>query len=185
MRILLGLDDTDSARGYCTTYLAYRIAVDLQPDLRVLPYPRLVRLNPNIPFKTRGNAAVCLQIEAEDADLAFERLSAKVAELSDVSGGANAGMALLEDPMSASRFEELYHDALCGVISPHRVRRLLREAGVRSFELGNGMGIVGAASALGFGEGSDHTFERVAYRRRENWGAPRAIESSSVRKMDL
>ena len=184
MRLLLGLDDTDSSRGYCTTYLAYRIAVDLAPEVKVLPYPKLVRLNPNIPFKTWGNAAVCLQLEADDPDLAFELLSAKVAELSDVGGGANSGMVLLEDPSSAKLFEGLYLDALSGVVSPHRARLLVREAGARSFELGNGMGIVGAASSLGFGDGSDRTYELIAYRRKESWGKPRTLDGSSVQRMD-
>lgn len=184
MRFLVGLDDTDSSRGYCTTYLAYRIAVDLGPDVRVLPYPRLVRLNPNIPFKTRGNAAVCLQIDAADPDLAFRLVSAKVKELSDVSGGANSGLVFFEGQPQAEIFEPLYLEALTGVVSPHRVRNLVKEAGGRAFELGNGMGIVGAASSLGFGERFDHTYELIAYRRRENWGAPRAIESSSVKEMD-
>ena len=80
MRCLVGVDDTDSARGYCTTYLAYRIAVDAREDYEVLPNPRLVRLNPNIPFKTRGNAAVCLSLEADDPDVAFRRVSEKVSE---------------------------------------------------------------------------------------------------------
>ncbi|MDA4125754.1 MAG: tRNA(Ile)(2)-agmatinylcytidine synthase [Thaumarchaeota archaeon] len=184
MRYLVGIDDTDSSRGYCTTYLAYRIATDLLPDIRVLAYPRLVRLNPNIPFKTRGNAAVCLQIEAPDPEVAFERLSAKVTELSDVSGGANSGMVFLEDSSKADQFEQLYLDALTGVVSPHRVRRFLREQGTKTLELGNGMGLVGAASAVGFDERFDHTYELIAYRRREYWGTRRAIDSSSVRSMD-
>ena len=183
MRFLVGLDDTDSSRGYCTTYLAYRIAVDLQSDVRVLPFPRLVRLNPNIPFKTRGNAAVCLQIEAHDAALAFERISAKVEELSDVRGGANSGMVLVEEA-SAGAFQALYLDALHGVVSPHRARRLIAEAGAKSFELGNGMGLVGAAACLGFDETFDHTFELIAYRRRVNWGTARAVDSHSVREID-
>jgi tRNA(Ile2)-agmatinylcytidine synthase len=185
MRFLVGLDDTDSSRGYCTTYLAYRIAVDLRPGVRVLPYPRLVRLNPNIPFKTRGNAAVCLRIEADDPGYAFERVRAKVEELSDVAGGANSGMVFLESPSSARPFEQLYHQALSGVVSPYRVRRLLADAGARTYELGNGMGLVGAASSLGFDERFDHTYELIAYRRKEAWGTPRVLDSSSVRAMDL
>ena len=86
MRCLVGIDDTDSPRGLCTTYLAYRIAVDLRPDVEVLCYPRLVRLNPNVPFKTRGNAAVCLKIEAADPETAFTLLASKVDELSDAEG---------------------------------------------------------------------------------------------------
>jgi tRNA(Ile2)-agmatinylcytidine synthase len=184
MRCLVGIDDTDSSRGYCTTYLTYRIACDLRPDVAVLPYPRLVRLNPNIPFKTRGNAAVCLPVETRDPDLAFELISAKVKELSDVRGGANSGVVFLEDASMASKFEPLYLEALAGLVSPHRVRRTVRELGARSLELGNGMGIVGAASSLGFSTRFDHTFELIAYRRKEHWGTRRLIDSRSVRDMD-
>jgi tRNA(Ile2)-agmatinylcytidine synthase len=184
MRFLVGIDDTDSSRGYCTTYLAHRIAVDFQPNIKVLPYPRLVRLNPNIPFKTRGNAAVCLQIETPDPDLALELISAKVADLSDVGGGANSGMVFLENPELGRLFEPLYLDALSGLVSPHRVRRMLREHRVRTFELGNGMGIVGAASSLAFDERFDHTYELISYRRRQSWGSKRVIDSSSVKEMD-
>ena len=184
MRCLVGIDDTDSSRGYCTTYLAYGIAMDLWPEVEVLPYPRLVRLNPNIPFKTRGNAAVCLAIETEDTEEAFESISEKVSELSDVIGGANSGMVFLEGVSGSSVFEPLYLQSLSGVVSHHSVRRFLKDHGVRSFELGNGMGIVGAASSLGFSERSDHTFELIAYRRKENWGTKRVIDQFSVTEMD-
>jgi tRNA(Ile2)-agmatinylcytidine synthase len=184
MRCFVGVDDTDSSRGYCTTYLAYRIACDLRPLLKVLPYPRLVRLNPNIPFKTRGNAAVCLYIETSDPDRAFEALSGKVEELSDTKNGANSGMVFLEDATNLTRFEPLYLSALSGVVSPHKVRRLLKEIQARSLELGNGMGLVGAASCLGFSERFDHTYELIAYRRRESWGNRRPVDSVSVKKMD-
>ncbi len=184
MRFLVGIDDTDSSRGYCTTYLAYRIACDLSPAVRVLPYPRLVRLNPNIPFKTRGNAAVYLRVEADDPDLAFERISAKVTELSDVDGGANSGMVFLHDPSLAEKFKPMYLQALSGVVSPHTIRRFLKDNGVKTLELGNGMGLVGAASSLGFDEGFDHTYELIAYRKQEFWGTRRMIDSASVKEMD-
>jgi tRNA(Ile2)-agmatinylcytidine synthase len=184
VRCLVGIDDTDSSRGYCTTYLAYRIACDLRPVVQTVAYPRLVRLNPNVPFKTRGNAAVCLQIETEDPGLAFDLISAKMSELSDVEGGANAGMVLLDDASLAPRFEPFYLDALSGLVSPHRVRRFLRDLGVMSLELGNGMGLVGAASSIGFNEGFDHTYELITYRRKEFWGTRRIIDSISVREMD-
>ncbi len=184
MRCLVGIDDTDSARGYCTTYLAYRIACDLRTVLEVLPYPRLVRLNPNVPFKTRGNAAVCLPIETNDPVTAFERISSKVSALSDVEGGANAGLVFLEDAADSFRFEPLYHDALSGLVSPHRARRIIREAGAKSLELGNGMGLVGAASSIGFDERFDRTYELISYRRKESWGTRRSLDSSSVRRMD-
>ncbi|QQG48116.1 MAG: DUF1743 domain-containing protein [archaeon] len=184
MHCLVGIDDTDSSRGFCTTYLGYRIAADLSDVLEVLPFPRLVRLNPNIPFKTRGNAAVCLLIDAPDPDRAFARLSAKVSELSDVEGGANTGMVFLDDPGVARSFDRLYSDALCGVVNPHRARRTIAEAGARSFELGNGMGLVGAASALAFDERYDHTYELISYRLPERFGTMRKLDPDSVFRMD-
>ena len=184
MRCIAAVDDTDSSRGYCTTYLAYRIARDLQPLVRVVPYPRLVRLNPNIPFKTRGNAAVCLAFETEDAPRASEAIWEKVKELADVEGGANTGFVFLGDQSRQKEFEPLYLEAVSGVVSPHKVRRFLDAMGAERLELGNGMGVVGAASSIGFTDSFDHTFELIAYRRRESWGSKRVIDSASVREMD-
>ena len=184
MHCFVGIDDTDSAAGFCTTYLAYKIACDLRDSLTVLPYPRLVRLNPNIPFKTRGNAAVCLHIETQDVDRAFVSLTDKLRELSDVRRGANSALVLVDDPARLRHFEPLYQDALSGVVNPSRARRLLSESGARFTALGNGMGLVGAASSLAFGEHYDHTYELLSYRRRERWGASREIDPSSVREMD-
>jgi tRNA(Ile2)-agmatinylcytidine synthase len=185
MHCLVGIDDTDSTNGFCTTYLAYRIACDLRDSLVVLPYPRLVRLNPNIPFKTRGNAAVCLRIETRDPDRAFALLSGELEELADVRGGANSGLVLLDNPERAPRFEPLYQAALSGVVNPARAKRLLSENGARSVTLGNGMGLVGATSSLAFGEHYDHTYELVSYRRRKYWGRVRVIDPPSVREMDV
>ncbi len=184
MRCLVGIDDTDSPRGYCTTYLAFRIATDLAPDVTVLPYPRLVRLNPNVPFKTRGNAAVCLQLETPYPELAFRLICAKVSELSDVEAGANTGMVFLEDRSLTEAFRPVYLAALSGIVSPHRVRRIIAEHRVKKFELGNGMGLVGAASALAFDESFDHTYELIAYRRKGFWGTKRLVDSSSVKEME-
>jgi len=45
----------------CTTYLA-TLMLDEFSDLDLIGLPRLVRLNPNIPWKTRGNAAICISL---------------------------------------------------------------------------------------------------------------------------
>ena len=53
----IGIDDTDSVKGGCTTWLATEIIKELS-DFDLIGSPRLVRLNPNVPWKTRGNGAV-------------------------------------------------------------------------------------------------------------------------------
>src|SRR5688572_18952914 len=57
----LGLDSTDSLSGGCTTHVAAHVLARLD-GLAVQTAPRLVRLNPNVPYKTRGNGAVAMEI---------------------------------------------------------------------------------------------------------------------------
>src|SRR6267378_7936099 len=61
MVLWVGVDDTDSLQGMCTTFLAAEIVHELTKDYDLIGFPRLVRLNPNIPWKTRGNGAICLR----------------------------------------------------------------------------------------------------------------------------
>ena len=57
----IGFDDTDSRNGMCTTFLAYKIVEYLKKEhTEFLDYPYLIRFNPNIPWKTRGNGAVAI-----------------------------------------------------------------------------------------------------------------------------
>ena len=58
----IGLDDTDSTKGGCTTYLAAVLIEKLEKfNVQFIDYPALIRLNPNVPWKTRGNGALCLR----------------------------------------------------------------------------------------------------------------------------
>ena len=61
--IWIGVDDTDSRTGGCTTFVACALMNKLvSAGFDIIGYPRLVRLNPNIPWKTRGNGAISIQI---------------------------------------------------------------------------------------------------------------------------
>ncbi len=185
LQCFLGIDDTDSSLGFCTTYLGYRIVLELMKEgCLVNGYPRLVRLNPNVPFKTRGNAAVSLPFEAEDAQTAFKSICSIATTLSDVRNGANTGIVFLNDPSLLPLFKEIYQSALNGLLNKEKIKRLLRDRGVLTYELGNGMGIVGASASLGFDKSYDHTYELIAYRREESWGRLRRIDADSVVAMD-
>ena len=63
----IGFDDTDSPKGMCTTYLAYKMVKTLKKEkVTFLDFPNLIRFNPNIPWKTRGNGAVGLTISTDN-----------------------------------------------------------------------------------------------------------------------
>ncbi|TRO46977.1 hypothetical protein E2P47_05085, partial [Candidatus Bathyarchaeota archaeon] len=60
----IGIDDTDSVRKGCTTYIAALLIEKLEElGVRFIDYPNLIRLNPNVPWKTRGNGALCLRFQ--------------------------------------------------------------------------------------------------------------------------
>ena len=69
----VGFDDTDSPKGMCTTFLAYKIVSSLYRTAEFLDFPRLIRFNPNIPWKTRGNGAVSLHMRTQNPNTVKEQ----------------------------------------------------------------------------------------------------------------
>jgi len=65
----VGFDDTDSIEGSCTTYLAALLIEKIHNDVVFLDYPRLIRNNPNVPWKTRGNGGIALSMRLKENKL--------------------------------------------------------------------------------------------------------------------
>jgi len=63
----LGLDDTDHLGGGCTTHTLWRLLASLPSSVQVGEL-RLVRLWPLAPGRTRGNAAVAVELNPSDRD---------------------------------------------------------------------------------------------------------------------
>ncbi len=59
--MFIAADDTDSSTWMCTTFLATELVEEFR-DYDLIGLPRLVRLNPAVPWKTRGNGAICIRI---------------------------------------------------------------------------------------------------------------------------
>ena len=72
--MLLGIDDTDSPEGMCTTYLCALLARRFLQDHIPVREARLLRLNPNVIYKTRGNAAICLDVDGPAETVFGDRL---------------------------------------------------------------------------------------------------------------
>jgi tRNA(Ile2)-agmatinylcytidine synthase len=189
MRYLLGLDDTDSRFGHCTTHLGYLVVRELaRIGSTFSTYPRLVRLNPNVPFKTRGNAAVCVEVESDDGDHVFRVAKDLLEEESDEKDGANAALVMASVESKADRLfaRQIYERAIRCVVNYRGVLHGISATNMRHVELGNGMGIVGAVASLGFSyPADDHTYELIAYRIPENCGTSRRLEPGSVLRMEL
>jgi tRNA(Ile2)-agmatinylcytidine synthase len=146
-------------------------------------YPLLVRLNPNIPWKTRGNGAVCLRLKVQDVGRAIDYVRHVVEEGSAIGSGANPAVGFYEGeriPLTLQQFSDL---AMRDVLSRQMAEKVAKAAGVQYYAFGNGLGLVGSLAAIGcLMVESDYTFELIAYRKSENCGKPRLVDKDRVIK---
>jgi len=179
----IGIDDTDSPKGMCTTFLSYKIVKFLEKQkTEFVDYPSLIRFNPNIPWKTRGNGAVRLTIKTRNPNKIKKEIIQFITNYSDTKNGANPGLVCFQNqsiPQSCHKFSRL---ALWKLISRKTAKDFISKNKIDSFYLGNGQGLVGAIGAIGY-KFSDHTFELLCYRKKSQFGKKRKINKQSVKKM--
>ena len=187
MKLHIGIDDTDSKKGGCTTYIAARLVQELsQIGANFTDYPNIVRLNPNIPYKTRGNAAVALRVDIHKTlyEAVQERVLRSVEENSRLGEtGTDPAVVLLKGE-PGSKVRRVSRKALSDIVSLKEAMIALRGSHATAVSYGSGLGLVGAISAIGQTLDRDHTFELIAYRKSWNCGKPRQIDPASVRLMD-
>lgn len=180
--MFIGIDDTDSERGLCTTYLAAVLMDRLRSLGTVRGMPKLVRLNPCAQFKTRGNAAIAFEIETERPEEVRDLAMSTVLEFSDLSGAnTNPGLVVAEDVSENMR--RFYGRAVTEILEIEEARELLDSEGIWYRGLKKGRGLIGATAAIG-ADLLDHTYELIVYRERKRWGTKRQIDPESVWKAD-
>ena len=179
----IGFDDTDSPKGMCTTYLAYKI-VDLLKDEKVefLDFPRLVRFNPNIPWKTRGNGAVGIKIKTNNPKIIKQKIFKMLKRYSDTKNGANPGLVFYEGEVIPESFSKFSKMALWKLIKRGSAKKLLQKHNIDFYYQGNGQGLIGALGAIGYSF-DDHTMELLSYRQKSKFGTKRSLSESSVKEM--
>jgi len=181
--IHIGIDDTDSPKGMCTTFLAYKIVKFLEKNkVQFVDYPSLIRFNPNIPWKTRGNGAVRLSIKTSSPKKIKNKITKFVDDYSETKNGANPGLVFYENEIVTHSFHKFSELALWKLISREKAKQFILENKIDSFYLGNGQGLVGAIGAIGY-KFSDHTFELLSYRKKSQFGKKRIIAKDSVKNM--
>ena len=179
----IGIDDTDSPKGMCTTFLAYKIINRLKKEnVDFLDFPNLVRFNPNIPWKTRGNGAVGIKISTSNPKKIKNLVKKFVKQYSDVKNGANPGLVFCQDENIPSEFSKLSSDAMWKLIHRNEAKKILSKYNFDFFYLGNGQGLVGATGVIGYNF-QDETYELLSYRKSSQFGKKRFIDKSKVKEM--
>ena len=201
--MFVAVDDTDSLKGNCTTFLATEIIREMIKDHDLIGHPRLVRLNPAVPWKTRGNGSLVMQFgrgrgekkfigmldekklycffdseeEKFDLDMICNRLIPIVE--ANHSEDADPGMIITTVRPDPS----FYEGGVKTIMDRKTIEAELKKIDARIFTIGNGRGIIGATCGLAWIP-KDKTYELLAYRHREKWGTLRQCDPLSVRDME-
>jgi tRNA(Ile2)-agmatinylcytidine synthase len=182
MKIHIGIDDTDCKKGMCTTYLGVVLKDQLETFAELLEL-RLVRLNPNIPWKTRGNGAVALSVETNEYDKIVDETLEVVKELSTIhERGTSPGVVIFSGDIP-SEFSSFYFRTLHDVVTIDDAMTLAKKYACEVYRFKEGRGVIGALAAIG-ADLTNHTYEIITYRKPENWGEIRSVDPSSVFEMD-
>jgi len=187
LQLNIGIDDTDSPEGGCTTYLAALLLKKLEElGAKLVDYPLLIRLNPNAPWKTRGNGAVCLRLELPENYL--EKAQQMTIQLVEEQGEFQCGNtnpgAVFHIGIVSNDLAYFYERVLCTIVRQDEAENLLHKHFINSVGWKNKRGLIGALASIGANLNGDHTYELLTYRIPENRGKKRLINSESVYKMD-
>ena len=210
-KIWIGIDDTDSKNGGCTTHIAKTIIKILIDDgFDLIGYPRLVRLNPNIPWKTRGNGAISFRIglgagyknkigEIDKSEIfCFSRvkkssdLTKQVDRIKEIildvfndyahvrDINTNPGFVILKDKPSF----DVYKKGVREILYLNEIKNIINS--LNGFYKGykNSRGLIGAVASVAWMTSKDSTFELITYRSEEKWGTKRLVEDESVKNID-
>ncbi len=184
----VGIDDTDSKEGMCTTYVGAVIKGELEKiGVKIVGLPKLVRLNPACPFKTRGNCSVAMTLEVSDDDMPKVRkiVLEKVGELAELKvETTNPGVVFYESEEIPPEVRAFSKRVVREIVRIDDAEKIANKIGAELHKFKVGRGIIGALAAIGNVLEEDRTFELITYRTPENRGRPRKIDVGSVSEMN-
>ena len=192
VEVHIGFDGIDTPVGGCTTHFTYRFVKELiltyGQYVRFKDYPNLIRLNPSIPHKTRGNGSTALRllIPRDATNEVFEQAINSITRYLRYYcryEHNSWGLALLiGKPPKVLR--DLYLKALTDYVHKDYVLRVISTIGDSLLVPKNYRpGLVGALAAIGADLSSDCTYELLVYRLRRDEPL-RSIDPHSVRIAD-
>jgi len=180
---VIGLDDTDSReRGMCTTYVAATLADAVREAGGTVERRLLVRLNPAVEHKTRGNAALALHTDlAPDRALALAREHLDMAETDDPRTAPGVVVAPGDPADVPQRVADFARRGVRDLLDIDDAVALADDAGYGTAHAGNGRGRIGALAAVGAWRAfDDWTVECISYRESDRWGTTRDVDHESV-----
>ncbi|MFW9975205.1 MAG: DUF1743 domain-containing protein [Candidatus Thorarchaeota archaeon] len=185
--VQIGMDDIDSPDGGCTTHFATILIEKLNEwNVEWTDYPNLIRLNPGIPYRTRGNGAVALRflMHFKDVDSVIQLVQELVNDYVEKEyPNTNPGVVFLGEEIP-QKVQHLSRLALWRVVPIELAQRVVETYEIPHYKHGNGRGLIGALSAVANNLKGDYTYEYIAYRALKDCDEERGVDVDSVLTMD-
>ena len=182
------MDDTDSKEGMCTTYIGAVIVGKLRDhDIKLMGFPHLIRLNPNVLWKTRGNCSISITVRAskEQIQTVKDITLRTVEELAELHvETTNPGVVFYQGEKIPAKLRSFSSKVIQDIVTIEEAEALAKEIGAEIHKFKLGRGIIGALAAIGNTLERDWTFELISYRSKESWGTPRRVDAGSVHEMN-
>lgn len=200
--MFVAVDDTDSMKGNCTTFLATEIIREFQ-DFDLIGNPRLVRLNPATPWKTRGNGALvmrfgrgsgprrfigkigdtdifcydrCTDYEP-DPEMMRRRIIPHIQEHHE--DDSNPGLLISRVKPS----QAFYWNGVRTIMDRSAVDAEISRIDGLTYTIGNGRGLIGCTCGMAW-RPRDSTYELLSYRPESRWGTERVYDPETIKEMD-
>jgi tRNA(Ile2)-agmatinylcytidine synthase len=172
----------------CTTYLVAVLIDEIKRmGMELVGFPRLIRLNPNCPYKTRGNAALSFRVSvssqriSEMKDLVLGRVES-MAMMDEAS--TDPGVAFFEGEEVPEVLSKFSSKVVREMVSMKEAIEVAKDARVEIHRYKFGRGIIGALAAIGNALEHGRSYELVAYRTAPFIGTRREMDAQSIIDMD-
>lgn len=198
----VAVDDTDSMNGNCTTFLATEIIREFE-DLDLIGNPRLVRLNPATPWKTRGNGSLVMRfgkgvgkrrfigvigdrkIYCYDRCTSYEpdpeMMKSRIVPHIQEHHEPESDPGLLISTVKPS--QSFYWRGVRTILDRSIIDPEITRIGATTFEIGCGRGLIGCVCGMAW-RPRDHTFELLSYRPSDRWGTQRIFDPLTIRDVE-
>ena len=200
--MFVAVDDTDSMKGNCTTFLATEIIREFG-DLDLIGNPRLVRLNPATPWKTRGNGALVMRFGKGSGPRRFigniggrdifcfdrctsfepdpEMMRVRIIPHIQAHHEDDADPGLLISRVKPS--QSFYWRGVRTIMDRDDIDREIERIGGITYTIGNGRGLIGCTCGMAW-RPRDSTFELLSYRPESRWGTERIFDPSTIEAVE-
>jgi tRNA(Ile2)-agmatinylcytidine synthase len=183
-KIYIAIDGFDTPYAGCTTHFTVFLLKKIMNKISSVELeknPFLVRLNPAVPWRTRGNASISLVLSVGDGrglNRIIDVSKEAVAKYTEAIGG-NKGTIIIAEPSEGleSFSTRVYKKAVVDIVPRELVLRKLEN--IRYVRLIGRESVVGAVSAIGFlNKEGEHSYELIAYREPGRIGKRRVSDES-------